>query len=427
MSAGRFVGLVAFACSSCLWARPALAIEPPTSISVLTMGPGQHPFTRFGHNALLLEWRGANGERDLVYNFGTFEFRGARGVLDFMAGEFRYWLSVSTLERTRATYGAAGRSLVAQELDLDRNQRAELARALALNSLPEHRYYDYDYYRDNCSTRVRDALDSVLGGGLSQQVQGPGRFSFRQHTLRLLGDAPWLYFGLDLALGAPTDRATTRHEELFLPGELHDELAQATITREGRALPLVRRELRLLESELPNAPSQPPDRRAQLAGVGLALGVLGAVLGRAGAKRRALRVAFGAWSALLGLSAGLLGTVLAGFWMFSKHWAAHRNYSLLLCPPWALWLGLCGVGLALGRARAREQLNRAAALLVGSSALALLLSTLPNTGYASQELPLTFLPLWLGVLVGAVSGTAWGAWRAPTAITPSTTPLHERR
>jgi hypothetical protein len=99
--------------------------------------------------------------------------------------------------------------LTAQLLALTPEERATLFERLSANAEPDQRYYDYDYYRDNCSTRVRDAVDQVLGGELRRLVSGAGRLTFRQHTLRLVGDTPWLYFGLDVALGAPTDRPTT--------------------------------------------------------------------------------------------------------------------------------------------------------------------------------------------------------------------------
>src|SRR6185436_13979893 len=154
-----------------LFGARAEAQQPPARVSVLTMGPGDHPFTRFGHNAILLEW--ADG-RNAVYNFGTFEFDGVKGAEDFMAGRFRYWLSVGSLDRTVAAYHAERRSLTAQELALSRAERERLAAALADNALPEHRYYDYDYYRDNCSTRVRDVIDRLLDGQLRRGVTGPG-------------------------------------------------------------------------------------------------------------------------------------------------------------------------------------------------------------------------------------------------------------
>src|SRR4051812_3278286 len=94
-----WVALVAALWLGLCVASPAHAQQPLARVSVLTMGPGDHPFTRFGHNAILLEW--ADG-RNAVYNFGTFEFDGVKGAEDFMAGRFRYWLSVGSLEATLA-------------------------------------------------------------------------------------------------------------------------------------------------------------------------------------------------------------------------------------------------------------------------------------------------------------------------------------
>jgi hypothetical protein len=380
--------------------RSAGAATAPSRVSVMTMGPGEHPFTRFGHNAILLEWDGESPRPNAVYNFGTFAFDGARGVADFMAGRFRYWLSVSTLESTLRSYGAAQRSLTVQELRLTPAERATLAETLAKNARPEHRFYDYDYYRDNCSTRVRDALDELLGGQLAQSVKGSGRLTFRQHTLRLLGDAPLIYAGLDIALGAATDQATTRWEELFLPQELHDALAHATRQLDGQEVPLVVGERQLLSSSYPPSPSQPPARRAWFGALGLGLGLVFAALGSAARTRAPLRVAFGLWSALWGAVLGLLGCLFAWFWLFSKHWAAYQNHALLGCPPWALALAVLGIAVAMNRHYAPEQLRR----VVASCALAsgaLLLLALPSASREGLRLALFFVPLWSGWLFGA--------------------------
>jgi Domain of unknown function (DUF4105) len=379
----------------------AQALEPPTRVSVLTMGPGDHPFTRFGHNALLLEW--ANG-RDAVYNYGTFEFDGLQGARDFMAGRFRYWLSVGALASTLRAYGAAGRSLTAQELSLTDDERARLLRALTENALPEHRYYAYDYYRDNCSTRVRDALDSVLDGALRRQVSGAGRFTYRQHTLRLVGQAPLLYFGLDSALGRPTDRPLSRWEELFLPRELQDELSR--LARPGSSEPLVRAERLLLTAQRAPLPTEPPRRTLPYAALGASLGLALAGLGVGASQARFARATLGAFTLLLGLLLGLLGSALLVF-QLSKHWAAHDNPSLLACPPWAL--GLTWYGAQLARGRRSWPALRA---LLGASLLtsaALLVLAVPSPHEALRQAAL-YVPLWAGWL--------YGAWRAVSGSSP---------
>ncbi len=379
--------------------RAAMAQEPPSRVSVLTMGPGDHPFTRFGHNALLLEWEGAGHGKNAVYNFGTFKFAGLKGVSDFMAGRFRYWLSVGTLETTLRAYAADKRSLTAQELELTAAERAELFQALADNALPEHRYYDYDYYRDNCSTRVRDVLNRLLRGELERGVVGAGRLTFRQHTLALVSDAPLLFFGLDLALGTPTDRATTHWQELFLPRELQGALASASRELNGQRVPLVRAERRILHAARAPLPREPQAPWMAFGGVGSALGLLLMGLGRAARQRRALQAVFGVLTALFGAALGLLGTALAIFWA-SKHWAAHANLSLLACPPWALALVVLGIGCALGKPRSLRRLQMLLSALVASSGLLLLLS-FGSSGHESWRIALLFLPLWAGWLAGA--------------------------
>jgi hypothetical protein len=391
-----------------LWAalctpRAALAAYPPPSrVSVLTMGPGDHPFTRFGHNAILVEWDEGGPRPELVFNFGTFAFNGLAGVKDFMEGRFRYWLSVTTLDATRKVYAAEHRSLTAQLLALTPEERATLFERLSANAEPDQRYYDYDYYRDNCSTRVRDAVDQLLGGELHRQINGAGRLTFRQHTLRLVGDAPWLYFGLDAALGAPTDRPTSRWEELFLPQELHDELAKATRLLDGRRMPLVQAESTLLEGERSPLPQAPPERRLPFALGGLVAGTLLAALGSAAERSRAARALFGVTTALLGGAVGALGAALAWF-SASKHWAAHQNPSLLGCPPWALALVALGVLFAFSRRPpSRLLLGVLGASLLASLALLLLsLAGVLAPGREALREAFLFTPLWAGWLGGA--------------------------
>lgn len=392
------------------------ATQPPARASVLTMGPGDHPFARFGHNAILLEW--PSERREVVYNFGTFAFDGLEGVRDFMAGRFRYWLSVSTLPRTLRFYAKQRRSMVAQELALSDAERLALARALEQNALPENRYYDYDYYYDNCSTRVRDAVDRLLGGALGKDLKGrPGRLTFREHTERLTADAGATYFGLDLALGPLTDRPTTRWDELFVPGELHDALAKGSRLEHGQQVPLVRAERVLLTADRPPMRTEPPFRAPAFGALGAALGGAFAYLGRAAAKWRGARVAFGLVLALLGLVLGLLGTVFVVFWAFTKHWSAYRNENILLCPPWALALAVFGVGLALGRERSRALCHRLLTFSAGAALFALLLSFIPALGQDNTRTAALFAPLWLGLYMGS----AWLSGKRPWPLRQAST------
>ena len=111
----------------------------------------------------------------------------------------RYWVSVTRLEDTLASYRSQNRTIFAQRLVLTVEERRELIEKLRIAALPENKYYRYDYYRDNCSTRVRDLLDDVFDGALARQAKRPARLSWRDHTSRLTEESPAVYLGLNVA------------------------------------------------------------------------------------------------------------------------------------------------------------------------------------------------------------------------------------
>jgi hypothetical protein len=361
------------------------------------MGPGEHPFSKFGHTALWLHDARAN--KDEVYNFGTFAFDSPTLLLDSVRGKLPYWLSVQSLQSTLESYSEQRRSLLVSELDLTPAERLELARALRDNALPQHRYYRYDYYRDNCATRVRDAVDKVLAGRVRRAGGARARMSYRDQTLRLVASDGALYVALDLAVGRGADAEIDFWDEAFLPDRLRDLFKQTTVLRAGRELPLVREERVLLPALLPAPASTPPNWRARYGGLGVLLGALFVVLGHAARTHAVARFALRSALFLLGCAAGLLGSALCYLTLFSEHSAAAMNQNPLLVPPWALALA-CPAALrkiAEPRAWRLARISAAFALLAGL--LALCLHALSGHAQANgQELAFA-LPLWLGVAV----------------------------
>lgn len=379
--------------------HPARADEPGSelSISLLTMGPGDHPFTKFGHDALLVH-DSQNG-RSSVYNYGTFAFDSPWLIVDFLQGRFAYWLSVSPLDRVLAQYAAVGRSVVAQELRLTPAERVRVAAFLAWNSRDANKYYKYDYYRDNCATRVRDVIDRATGGKLREAARAPARFTFRQHTLRLTADAPLLYLGLDLAMGDLIDQPITVWEEMFLPDRVEEAVRGVTVLDAGgtNEMPLVVSEVTLLADHRAPPRTAPPSWTALLFGVGVAIGSvflgLGALAARGG---RAARIALGASLGVLGLLAGTLGCLVGGLWAFTDHQVTYRNENVLQFAPWALVLVGLGVGVALGRPRFTALAGKLVTSAAAASALGLLMKALPTFDQRNGEIIALVLPIWVG-------------------------------
>ena len=359
-------------------------------VYVMTMSPGDHPFFRFGHNAILI--RDFARQSENVYNFGTFRFDSPRMILDFLGGRLTYWLSVSSLPGVIRTYARENRSITMQELRLPQAKKQALQAALDDNARPDKRAYKYDYFLDNCSTRVRDAVDRVAGGRLQASARAPGRQTLREHALRMTAQPLWLYLALDVVLGPAADRPIDRWAEMFLPMELASGLAAV---KEPDWL--VDDPELLLGADRPPPLESPPSRGGAFLLAGLAFGLVFAALGWAAMRGRAARIGLGVLVSLWGLAVGFVGCFLVYAWVGTDHVVAHRNQNILLCAPWAIVLFGLGIGVAMGRDGAKRIAYRlaAAALVAVAAALLLKLGLVPRQ--ANGALIAFFLPAWLGL------------------------------
>jgi hypothetical protein len=377
-------------------ARPAHA-EPGEQlrISILTFGPGDHPFYKFGHNAILVVGD-PRVPGDAVYNFGTFDFESPWLILGFLKGKLNYWLSIQSLGSTISAYRSENRSIEAQDLELEPAQRKALADALYENARPENRFYKYDYYRDNCSTRVRDAIDRITGGKLREVSQDPARLTWRQHTLRLTADDLAVYMGLNVAMGDVIDRPIRVWDEMFLPARLQQTLRLVRVPGpEGQPLPLVRAERTLLSADRAPVRSQPPRWAPAMFGVGALFGGGLTLLGKRGS--RSARVALGAALFVLGAVLGLFGLIFLMFWTMTDHDVAYHNENLFQCVPWGWGIAYAAVGLTRGRGRLAFRLTVAAA---AASALGLFLKALPWFDQSNGQIIALLLPVWAGAAAG---------------------------
>src|SRR5688500_4185796 len=225
--------------------------SPPGSgltVYLMTMGAGDLVWERFGHNAIWIH-DAARGT-DAVYNWGMFDFAQPGFLRRFLTGDTRYWMAAFDLNSTVDVYAGSNRTVLVQELDLTPAQRAELQRFAEWNEREENRYYRYDYYRDNCSTRVRDAIDRVLGGLIRASLDTVSTgTTYRWHNRRLTLEVPFQYTGMDIVLGQPGDQTISAWEEAFLPMRFRERIRALRVTGpDGTTRPLVRSERQLFEA-----------------------------------------------------------------------------------------------------------------------------------------------------------------------------------
>jgi Domain of unknown function (DUF4105) len=377
-------------------------VEPGAAltVSVMTMGPGAMVWERFGHNAIWIH-DPVQGT-DLTYNYGLFDFRQQNFILRFVRGQMWYWMAGFPAERYLEEYKRNNRSVWVQELDLPPRARLRLQQFLAWNALPENRFYHYDYYRDNCSTRVRDAIDRVVNGALRRATAPvPVAASYRFHTQRLTANDPLIYTGLLLAGGEGVDRPLTAWEEMFLPLKLREHLRRVTIPGpDGRPVPLVKSERTIFLSTAPSPPDSPPNWLPAYLLVGSTIGALAWLLSR-GARRNAVaRAGFLLVVAGWALLAGLAGTVLAGLWGLTDHVMAYRNENLLQMLPLALFILPFLFGAVRGSPARGRAAFAVAATVAALSALGLTAKLLPWFDQLNGSVIALALPAHIGVALG---------------------------
>ena len=377
----------------------------------MTMGVGANIWERFGHNAIGV--RDRDQGTDLVYNYGTFDFAAPGFVTNFLKGRMTYWLDVADADATVRFYRERlHRSVYLQELDLSPSQRLELKRFLEWNALEANKFYRYDYYLDNCSTRVRDVLDRILGGTVRSLTDTLfSGATYRSHTRRLTTNNPFMYTGIEAGLGHPVDRPISAWEEMFLPLAVREHLRLVTVTGEaGSRKPLVRAERTVYESDAFSFREAPPSWVPWYLLIGLALGGLAYLLAL---KARSGYLVFGVtWYFLMGVG----GLVLLGLWAFTDHVAASRNENALqLCVLALPLVVLLPLGVRRWERWGRLAL-RMSVMVTAVSSAGLLLKVLPWFRQVNLEIIALVFPVYLGLTLGLL---ALSRKHPPTPRTPS--------
>lgn len=329
---------------------------------LLTQAPGAEVYSQWGHSALRLQ--DPVQRVDQVFNYGTFSFKTDFFVLKFARGQLDYLLSLQDYNRWLAHSAQENRTVTAQRLRLSHIQKTRLYQALLRNALPQNRTYRYDFFFDNCATRLVTVVQAALGDSIRFDTTWGGSKSFRTLQEPYIADNPWLRLGVQLGLGARADRPATTLQYTYLPDSLAKAYNNAQIATPTGWQPFV------VSTEVvyQGAPLPPPtpDTPFWLAAM-LFVFALAVMLN---ATRRQLLLVRWPWHArLFGTVLGFAGLFIVFLWFFTEHRVTPENWNLLWAFPLhgvMVWLpvhgrwhviqqryaqvgiGLCGIALLLG-------------------------------------------------------------------------------
>ena len=297
-----------------------------TEISIITCAPGQaEVFLAFGHSAI----RVYDPEYgiDYVYNYGVFDFNQPNFYLNYTKGNLLFKLGVYLYPDFLNAYLEDGRWVHEQVLDLSQSQMQAIFKYLEWNALPENQTYRYDYFYNNCSSKVRDVFAEVL----NDSIKFDGSYITTNYTIRQLTDLyltrqPWGDLGIDICLGLPMDKKATPYEYMFLPDYLESGFDHATIRKKEMWVPIVKTKKPFYPLR-PETVSKSPIHPWVAFGGFLALTIILSVYDLRRKKNSKWYDIF-----LFGVT-GLIGSLLVLLWTATDHQAAAYNFNLLWALP----------------------------------------------------------------------------------------------
>lgn len=304
---------------------------PKTSglrISLLTCGTGyEQVYEIFGHTALRVVDSNEHGPLgDLVYNYGMFGYD-EQFEMKFMRGKLLYYVATNLYGDFMQEYLHYGRSVEEQVLMIDDATKAEINNFLKTNVLPENRYYKYDFFFDNCATRLRDVFPRALGKDF---VYGEARpqgvaLTFRDIINQYFYARHWERVGVNILLGSRIDKVMTNEDIMFLPDYLRDGVAGAKLRGQQFA---TRAKVLLPGGEKPPAGT---NWALVLTGTILALTIAGHAVKRLAMLGRIMRF-------LVLFVTGLLGCIICVMWFGTDHQGCSNNFNLLWAVPLNLFI-----------------------------------------------------------------------------------------
>ena len=197
-----------------------------TQISVLTIGPGNNLNDAFGHSGIRLK----TSYSDIVYDFGRYNFEDPNFYLNFARGKLNYLQGKANYNNLVNFYKQQNRSIKEQILNLSAEEKQSVYTFLETNYAKNQGAYLYDFFYDNCATKIRDVIENATNGNIDYQL--PDNYedkTFRTLIQNELHPNTWGSLGIDIALGAIIDRTATPREHMFLPKNIHAFYSKATI------------------------------------------------------------------------------------------------------------------------------------------------------------------------------------------------------
>jgi hypothetical protein len=298
-------------------------------ISLLTCSPGEEVYSTFGHSALRVT--DSIAKADIVFNYGTFDFDDPNFYGKFIRGKLLYYVSAEYYDSFKVDYQRDNRGIIEQVLNFSPEEKIIIEGALYDNLRDENKYYKYDFFFDNCTTRLRDIIVRYKHPTPLLSEAMPQGTRFRQAIHEYLDSAHqyWSELFIDVCLGEHTDAVMTAQQSMFLPDNLMRSLAK---------------DPQLVLSTNNLFPTTPEDDSYSAFTPTVLFSLLfGFILVVGFYKNKVTNTFLRIFDGLLFFVTGLLGCMLFFMWFGTDHTLCKDNYNLLWALPTNLAVASFGI------------------------------------------------------------------------------------
>lgn len=203
-----------------------------TVISVLTCDPGDELYSKFGHSAFRIQ--DFTNHYDVVYNYGVFDFTKPNFYTNFAKGKLYYRLDRAPYKYFYKQYQNENRAVKKQILNLSIEQKNKVIAFLENNAKPENATYQYDFFYNNCATKIRSILDEVFPDEINfNDDHITTSFTMRDLINNNVPHNSWANVGINIALGSVIDVKATTDDYQFLPRYIFEAFNNATINNKA--------------------------------------------------------------------------------------------------------------------------------------------------------------------------------------------------
>lgn len=203
------------------------AFSDASEVSILEASPGNELYSGFGHCGIRVKDPTRN--IDVVFDYGVFDFDSPNFYGKFIRGKLLYQLAVRDFSNYWASYGKSDQMVTSYNIQLDSLQKRAFISSLLENYKPENRKYLYDFFYDNCATRIRDLIETSADRQLVVPEEVPTDLKLRDLLHYSLQSKPWSAYGIDIVLGLEADKTANQRRRVFIPFWLSQTLAKYQI------------------------------------------------------------------------------------------------------------------------------------------------------------------------------------------------------